>query len=476
MHLIAKEHRVFLYFIISVAILRLLLAPLVGLGVDEAHYVLYALHPDLSYFDHPPLVGWTQYIFTSLFGDSEFGSRVAAIVIGFVTSIFIYRLIYDINKKSDEAFMAVLALHASFLFNALFIMLLPDTLLFLLILPIIFTTIKIERESKTSTWILLGFLLGLAGVAKYTAALFIVPIVAYVLIKKRYDMIFTPKILLSITIALIMIAPVIIWNISNDWASFTYQSDHIVGADRIEWSGFFKSLAAQFGAYNPFLVPLAFYGLLKALKSDNSTIFLTALFGLTLILFFTYASLYKTALPHWSALFYMLFIPLGSYYLYQNSKKYLKFALGFGLILSALAYAELAFKFIPQKDYQSLHRDIYGWDTIMKNANRYIVDDTKDAIAVTNWTLASRAIYYNRAYNSSIYLIDKREDQFDIWEDGSGKGKNLIVINTHFFKKDIDKYMRCSSVKELDTFDIKLNENIVNSIKLTLCKNFQGLK
>ena len=32
----------------------------VGLSVDEAHYLLYALHPALSYFDHPPLVGWVQ--------------------------------------------------------------------------------------------------------------------------------------------------------------------------------------------------------------------------------------------------------------------------------------------------------------------------------------------------------------------------------------------------------------------------------
>lgn len=71
MNLIHKEHHLFLIFIIVVAILRLTLAPFVGLGVDEAHYVLYALNLDLSYFDHPPLVGWFQYIFTSVFGTNE---------------------------------------------------------------------------------------------------------------------------------------------------------------------------------------------------------------------------------------------------------------------------------------------------------------------------------------------------------------------------------------------------------------------
>ncbi|RLA80108.1 MAG: dolichyl-phosphate-mannose--protein mannosyltransferase [Epsilonproteobacteria bacterium] len=476
MNLASSTHRNFLFFISFIAILRLLLAPFVGLGVDEAHYVLYALNLDLSYFDHPPLVGWIQYIFTSIFTTNEFGARVAAILIGFITSIFIYKLIYDINKNSTEAFIAVLALHASFLFNALFIMLMPDTLLFLLILPIIFTVIEIEKNNTLSMWILLGVLLGLAGLSKYTAVLFIVPIIIYFIIKKRYELFITPKIIPAILIALVIILPVIIWNIQNDWSSFAYQSAHVVGERGINWNGFFSSLGAQIGAYNPFLAPIAFYGLYKALRSENSTIFLTALFGLVMISFFTYASLYKTALPHWSALFYMLFIPIGTFYMLRVSKKYLKFAIGFGLILSTISYAELGFKFIPFPDYQSLHRDIYGWDKIMLRSNEQITDSSKEAIAVTNWTLASRAIYYNRSYNSSLYLIDDRDDQFDIWEKEKPFGKDLIVINTHFFKKDIAKYMKCSKVIPLTKFDIILNNSKVNTIKLIKCKNYQGLK
>jgi len=476
MNLASKEHKNFLYFISFVALLRLTLAPFVGLGVDEAHYVLYALNLDLSYFDHPPLVGWIQYIFTAIFGTNEFGARVAAIIIGFLTSIFIYKLIYDINKNTTEAFIATLALHASFLFNALFIMLMPDTLLFLLILPIIFTVIEIEKNNKLSTWLLLGLLLGLAGLSKYTAVLFIVPIIIYFIMRKRYKLFYTPKIIPAILIALIIILPVIIWNIQNDWSSFAYQSAHVVGDRGINWNGFFSSLGAQIGAYNPFLAPIAFWGLYKALRSENSTLFLTALFGLVMISFFTYASLYKTALPHWSALFYMLFIPIGTFYLMNISKKYLKFAIGFGLVLSLISYAELGFKFIPQPDYQSLHRDIHGWETIMQKTNQQITDVNTQAIAVTNWSLASRAIYYNRSYNSSVYLIDERNDQFDVWEKEKAIGKDLVVINTHDFTKDISKYMKCDSLTTDDEFDIVLNKNKINTIKLVRCKNYQGLK
>ncbi|NCO01944.1 MAG: glycosyltransferase family 39 protein [Epsilonproteobacteria bacterium] len=475
MNLRTKEHAPFLYFISFVALIRLTLAPFVGLGVDEAHYVLYALHLDLSYFDHPPLVGWVEYIFTSLFGVNEFGARVAAVIIGFVTSLFIYKLIYEINQKSSEAFVAVLALHASFLFNALFLMLMPDTLLFLLLLPIIFTVIQLEKTNSFGMWILLGLLLGLAGLSKYTAVLFVLPILLYFLIKKRYELFFTPKIIPSIFIALLLISPVLLWNIQNDWISFSYQSSHVVGAKQINWGGFLSSIAAQFGAYNPFLFPLAFYGLYRATKSKNDSLFLSALFGWVMIGFFTYASLYKTALPHWSALFYMLFIPIGTFYLI-GFKKYLKFAIGFGLLLSSLAYAELGFKFIPLPDYQSLHRDIYGWDTIMQRANGTIQENPNAAIAVTNWTLASRALFYNQPYNSSVYLLDDRKDQFDIWQEGSPLGKDILIINTHFFKKDLSKYMKCERLIPHAKFDIILNERRVNTIDFSTCQNYQGLK
>lgn len=475
MNLTLKEHKEFFAFIFAVALLRLLLAPFVGLGVDEAHYVLYGLNLDWSYFDHPPLIGWVEYLFTSIFGLNEFAPRVPAILIGFFVSVFIYKLIYDINKNKNEAFLAVLALHASFLFNALFLMLMPDTLLFFLILPLIFTVIALEEKGSLSSWIMLGVLFGLAGLSKYTAILFVPPIVLFAILKKRFDLFLNPRLLITIVLAITIISPVIFWNIQNNWISFTYQSEHVVGAKHINWSGFFSSLGAQIGAYNPFLFPVAFYGLYQATRSKNDTLFLSALFGWILILFFTYASLYKTALPHWSALFYMLFIPIGAYYMF-NYKKYLKAAIGFGLVLSLFAYAELGFKFLPLPDYQSLHRDIYGWDKIMKEANEVIKNDPHAAIAVTNWTLASRAMFYNKRYNSEVYLIDDRKDQFDIWQKGSPLGKNLIVINTHFFKKDIKKYMRCDQVLSRKKFDIVLNMHKVNTIELTECKNYQGLQ
>ena len=43
--------------VLALLLAQLCLAGRVGLTTDEAHYALYGLHLDWSYFDHPPLVG-----------------------------------------------------------------------------------------------------------------------------------------------------------------------------------------------------------------------------------------------------------------------------------------------------------------------------------------------------------------------------------------------------------------------------------
>ena len=50
----------------SAFVLHYVLGAAVGLSVDEAHYALYATHLALSYFDHPPLVGWVQWPLVAL--------------------------------------------------------------------------------------------------------------------------------------------------------------------------------------------------------------------------------------------------------------------------------------------------------------------------------------------------------------------------------------------------------------------------
>ena len=77
-------------WIFLLSLWRLFVSSRHGLGVDEAHYVLYGIHLDLSYFDHPPLIGWIEGIFLILFGKSEWAARLPAIICGIVSSLLFF--------------------------------------------------------------------------------------------------------------------------------------------------------------------------------------------------------------------------------------------------------------------------------------------------------------------------------------------------------------------------------------------------
>jgi len=483
--------RMTLIFVGILTLLRLAVAPTFGLGVDEAHYFLYAHFLDWSYVDHPPLVGWTHWPLYALFGTNEFLVRLPAILLFALVSFFVYRYTLSFSKSKAVAFLAVVAVNSSFILNAMSIMLLPDCFLLLLIFPLMATILKITEEGQTRYFIYLGLLLGLAGLAKYTAILFVPPLLIFLFLKKRYDLLFSPKMFLAAGIALLMVSPVLYWNMQNDFISFRYQGGHVLAATSPSIKSFFVSLLTQFGAYSPFLFLIAFYGLYKGWKSTDDCIRLSVLFGVVILLFFFYSSLYERTLPHWPSLFYLLFIPIGGYYLLSDGsgkkRKLFYFSVGFSLTITLFLYAALPAKWFTFPDYKSPFRDIVGFDTIARQGDAILRqgrDATvappkgaltpRQALAVTNWTMGSRMLYYSLPYRHEVFVIDDRRDQFDVWQQTAPKGYDLLFVNTHFHQVDVPQTYRCDASEPVKKMDIILNGGKVDTIEFIWCRNYQG--
>ncbi|MDP3267184.1 MAG: glycosyltransferase family 39 protein [Sulfuricurvum sp.] len=459
--------------------IRLIVAPSFGLGVDEAHYVLYGYYLDLSYVDHPPLTGWVQAAMLYLFQDSILTARIPAIVIMAILSWQSYRYLLVINATQKQALWAVTALNSSFMFGAIGLMLLPENFLLALIYPIIITVLRIEQEGKLKSYLWLGILLGLAGLAKYTAVLLVLPLLLYILARKRYDLLINPRILLTASIGFVMILPVLLWNYSHDWISFTYQSAHVTGNSSLDLKSFLRSTIAQFAAYNPFLFIIAFYGLVLSFRSTNSALVLAAWVGLTIELFFIGTSFLKPVLPHWPALFYCLFIPIGTILLMQASPKRASITRAiviFSLLLSAVIHAELYGKWGTFPDYKSPFRDIYGFELQTKQGSDLLekISSSKKALAVMNWSYGSRLHYYSKPYGIKTFVLDDYNRQFSLWENESPIGYDLIILHSHFNDDNELTHLRCDTQIPLAKTDILLNEGKVDTVEFIECINYQG--
>ena len=478
-----KDKKHILILIGFFTLIRLFVAPFFGLGVDEAHYVLYAKYLDFSYVDHPPLTGWIHAPIFYLLGTNEFLARLPAILIFAVTSYCAYIFMIRITGSVKTSLLGVLALNCSFMLNVLGLMLLPDSILLLLVFLLIFVTEKITRENKPSDYILLGIILGLMGLAKYTSILLVPPLIIFLVFKKRYDIIFSPYMFGAAFIALIMIAPVIYWNYTHDFISFRYQGSHVFGTLAGSVSNFAGSIAAQFGAYSPFLFLIAFYGFFKSMRSQNDHLRLAVLFAGTIMLFFLLTSLSERTLPHWPGIFYLLFIPVGTFYLFTASQKwkrnFLFFSIGFSMVLTLFAYTELAGKFFAFPDYKSPFRDIYGFPEIARQADRILQKNSSaklKAIAVSNWTMGSRTMYYSLPYGNQVFVIDERKDQFDIWQKNMPSGYDLLFLNTHFHELNIEKQVSCDRVESVGKTDLFINGGKIDTVKYVWCRNYQGIK
>ncbi|MCB0414616.1 MAG: glycosyltransferase family 39 protein [Bdellovibrionales bacterium] len=454
---------------------RMIFAYFPNITPDEAHYYLYGQKLAWSYFDHPPLVGWVQWVFSFL-PQSELSARIPAIILGLISTFFFYKWIQNF-KLNLSPFILILITQSSFLINTLLMSLFPDTLLLVLIYPLMQSLVSLSSFAPAKKWILFGLILGLCGLSKYTAVLLVPSVLIYFLLRKDYSMIFNWRWIYAILSALIVISPVLYWNWQNNWISFYYQTHHVLGGGPT-FVNFAKSLAMQIISY---ILPLYFfaaYGFFKSLLTTNKHYQAVFAFSLPYILFFTYSSFKEPILPHWTILFYYLLIPIGinEFCLKKLSWRIWLFkgSFTFSLIFLFSLLIEMSFHLIPQPNFNSVHRDIAGWPQVMTKASELLADKGNSAIAVTNWSLGSRALFYAKD-RKKIYVLDDHINQFDFWQTESPLGKDILFVNTHFFKKDISHYFLCDKTTLVDRMEIKIKNHFVNDFEFIWCKNYRGL-
>ncbi|UCG18833.1 MAG: glycosyltransferase family 39 protein [Thiotrichales bacterium] len=163
--------RLLTQLLVTTILLHLLIAVMTPLTVDEAHYALYGQFLDWSYFDHPPLVGWLQAMALQL-GEQEWQLRLWALLSYALSLWLIHGYTRYLSHSLTNANLAALLFSAMPILHVLGIGLVPDTLLLPLSIALIWQAQRTLEKPTTLNWLIIGLLLGLSALSKYTAALF----------------------------------------------------------------------------------------------------------------------------------------------------------------------------------------------------------------------------------------------------------------------------------------------------------------
>lgn len=421
-----KEHNInkWLIGLLTVsAIIRGVLAAWMEFGNDEVYYWTYALYPDWSHFDHPPMVGWAIQLFSlNLLFDSEFFIRLASIVIMTANTYIIYRIGKEL-KDATTGFYAALLYTASiyaFVITGIFIM--PDTPLMLFWLLAIWMAVKHFRPALRQAQgpvplVFFGLFAGLAMLSKYSGIFLWVGMGLYILVFNRKQL-KNPYLYLALLFSAICSIPVLYWNLKYDFISFHFHGER-VGGNSINLSTFGTELAGEFLYNNPVIFILAFIAIFAAFKKrismEKSVQRLIMCISLPMIVVFWVFSLMRSTLPHWNAPAYVLLIPLVAIHLRDKNTRSDKLpksiiaALAVLVITLVVGVAEIKTGFIPldkHNDPEQVGRDdftvdMYGWRQLGKKFSEFRAQkiaegmmNEEDGIVANQWFPLANLDYY----------------------------------------------------------------------------------
>ena len=250
-------------------LIRLFLAVVLPPGYDEAYYVFYGRHLDLSYFDHPLAVGLWSWLGQRL-GGSVLALRLPSVV-SYTAAMALLGAATD-RWFGRQALLWVLVLGSSapLLLVCGGVLLLPDSPLLLSLAWLLWwlsrhpSTVPVGPGSAVE----LGSALAALTLSKYHALLLLPLLLLWSVCNPagragwRH-----PWPWLSVALWLLLSMPLWWWNVHHGWVSFLFHSSRVSGSEQYSFQGPFLFMVAQLGLLFPTVGVLVLLALFRRCRS-----------------------------------------------------------------------------------------------------------------------------------------------------------------------------------------------------------------
>jgi len=260
------------YLVVATALLSRLVfigGSNIELSKDEAYQWLWSKHLALSYYSKPPLIAYTQWLGTHLWGDTAFGVRFFAPVIGAALALLLLRTMARL-ADGQTAFWLLMVLMATPLLGVGTTLLTIDPLLVLFwTLAMILGWRALRPDATAWHWLGVGLAMGLAFLSKYSALYLVVCWALFFgLWPAARVHLRRPGPWLALVVVLLCVVPVAAWNAQNQWITLTHVSDN--ASLRQRWTPTLRHLleftGAELGLLNPVFLVAALWAMLKFRK------------------------------------------------------------------------------------------------------------------------------------------------------------------------------------------------------------------
>jgi hypothetical protein len=484
--------------IVGSAMVRLVCACTLGLGNDEAYHFLYATHPDLSYYDHPPMMAWVEMAGLTLSATktSAWALRIGFIVLFGGSTWLLARL--TARVYGDWAgFMAAFTLNITGYYGlAAATFALPDgPLLFFWLLTIDRLAVALADSSAhpTRPWLWVGLAWGGAMLSKYHAVFLPMGLGLYLLLHppaRRWFL--RPGPYIALALGLVVFSPVLWWNAGHGWASFLFQGGRAVGTWTLRPEYLLMAILAQAAYLFPWIWGPLVLILVKRCWSwrtissaDERLWVCLAIFPLTV---FTAVACFRPVLPHWGLIGLVSLFPLlgGKWAVRfaerpRSTRRLLFAGATFSVLLVLFATGEYRFGWL-QRDggggwglvdvRTDPTLDLYGWDQVADRITQLgLVDDPRTFVFSSYWYQSAHLAYaLGRDRSVLCYNADDPRG-FAFWsrpEEWIGRDGVLVVVGEiQSWPRYFARWFR--SVEPVADFWVQRNGKPVRRIQLYRC-------
>lgn len=475
-----KKYRIQL-LICSTTIIHILIASKLLLHPDEAYYWDWTRHLDYGYYDHPPMVAWTIWLFSFL-PLSELTVRLPAIFSAIFVSLLGYDMMLRLGVNRHNAWLGLVLITISPWLTLTAFIITPDVFALLFYTLTIYAGVRFALSHKVQWLYLVGILVALSILSKLTS-IFLLPVfLSWMLLDSRQrKWLKTIHPWLSAFIGSFGGIILLIWNHNHNNALLYRLNELKLGSvltfqnSMSEASGFILSNIFMLSPWICFIIILAlprFRTIFSKMSSGWSLILLSALLP------WVYAiptSFYAKFQGNWlvfcSVPVTILAIGIMHYYQisnieYKNKERWIRYSIyWFGFLLLLVSFLP----FIGAA--QSRMKEFNGW----KELGAIVDKELAEAPNPTNTVIYSRRYqsaaligFYAKSHpHVNTFSNGVRKSMYDIWTNHKhNAGKDVVFIELKRWNKTmpITFWHAFKSAKHPSVIPIKQENKTIHEV------------
>ncbi len=496
-----KSYALTLIFLFALSLLRILYiqyGPL-DLSPDEAHYWDWSRNPALSYYSKGPGIAYIIRASTGVFGNTVSGVRLPAVMFMFLSSLIIYRLSFLISERFD-GFESERSRHAVSFLNVVLFNITPlfatfgvintidSPLIFFWTLSLLlFWHLVAEWPLKKRSnwwWILLGLMVGIGILVKYSMVFFTGSALLYLLFnREKRGLLLKPGPWMGFLVSVIATTPILLWNARHNWVTLLHTAGqaHLRDGLTLKPARFFEFLGSQLGVIGPVLFVLMLLALYWSFKQKREEGFLFWFFFPT-FLFFLLKSLQGKVQANWALPCYISGTVAAGLYIYSHWKSWknrgrltIISGIAISLFITLVAHYPALIGLPPKMDPSARLR---GWKPLGREVSSIVREFKRPYFIFSDryQITAELAFYVNGKPRTYCVNLGRRMNQYDLWP-GFYDLKGYDAVFVQWGKSPLPPLIaRSFDECKRRLLTVKEGRYVLRDYSIFICKDFHGMK